>query len=934
MKRPNIRSARRLTILLAVASLAAMVQSKAHAAGVPVARWNLGEQDSVAVAGNPGNATTADAIDSPANDLTQYGSPAYSATVPAGGSTLSMSFSGGTYYRSDTLGAFTNGTFDINNFSIQWDCYPTANNGYSAPVSIGLYNAASFFFFMKDNGQWSYNFNSVSGSQPDLGAWALNTWQHLEFRRVKGTNSYWLNGVQVGPTTDTFAPGGANPLQALTIGGIGRASGGNFDAPGGDFVGLVDNVVVTNFNLGAPPEIASFSASPGKIYTGNSIILNGAVSGDPAGRTFILRKNGIVLASTASLPYKINGVTTNHNGNYDMVATNNYGAATSSIVAVSVLPSGGADVLKFRMGDNDPGAVAGNTGNAQTIDAIFGNNLDISGNPTYSSTVPADGGSISMTFDGASYYRNVNLASFVSTLDQANYSISFDAYCTALGGGGFSFPMSFGKNGGGLCIVEIGGTWNMYRLGIDTVPLAPVQLNTWTHFEIQRRDFDTAPRIRVFMNGVDMDYQRTGYNAPSGILTAGGNTIGDGVGTEGLFNGLVDNIVIHNYSIGALPSITSFTSSPGTTIATNQPLTLTTVMSGGTPATYIYKRNGTTVATQVTNNNSAVTLPAPVTPGSYTVVVSNSPAGVVTSSTLAITVDPRSESQLGASYNLGEQDPGAVSGGAGNALTLQANGIKDLAKVGGVTYTNLVPAGGSTLSAFFDGAYNGTTGSHYGADASTTGVWASFFANRFNNNNFVLSCDAYPTGDGAQGFSVPISIGTQGQNYFIYHAGGSWNVHKNGSGNIILGPGVTLNQWVNLKLVRKDFGAGLETHFFVDGTDVGSTTVALGTPGPAFTVGGNARGNLTTEGPFLGAVDNVVLQSFGPSLDGSLSGGVFTGNITSGLSTATYRLERTSSLSPASWSTVDTQTTDVNGAATFTDPAPPAGQAFYRALTP
>jgi hypothetical protein len=66
----------------------------------------------------------------------------------------------------------------------------------------------------------------------------------------------------------------------------------------------------------------------------------------------------------------------------------------------------------------------------------------------------------------------------------------------------------------------------------------------------------------------------------------------------------------------------------------------------------------------------------------------------------------------------------------------------------------------------------------------------------------------------------------------------------------------------------------------------------------------------------------------------SLSGDQGLVNLTGGLVNATYRLQRTLSLSPASWSDVDTQTTDANGAVQLTDPAPPAEQAFYRTVSP
>jgi len=58
----------------------------------PGSRWNLGEDDAGAGAGSTGAATSKDALGG--NDLTRFGAPAYSASVPAGGSTLSMRFSG------------------------------------------------------------------------------------------------------------------------------------------------------------------------------------------------------------------------------------------------------------------------------------------------------------------------------------------------------------------------------------------------------------------------------------------------------------------------------------------------------------------------------------------------------------------------------------------------------------------------------------------------------------------------------------------------------------------------------------------------------------------------------------------------------------------------------------------------------------------------
>ncbi|MCF7734488.1 MAG: cadherin-like domain-containing protein [Akkermansiaceae bacterium] len=60
-----------------------------------------------------------------------------------------------------------------------------------------------------------------------------------------------------------------------------------------------------------------------------------------------------------------------------------------------------------------------------------------------------------------------------------------------------------------------------------------------------------------------------------------------------------------------------------------------------------------------------------------------------------------------------------------------------------------------------------------------------------------------------------------------------------------------------------------------------------------------------------------------------LSGGVATGTFT-GTPGETYLLERSTTLEPDSWSTIDTKIAPVSGAVVVEDPSPPVGRAFYR----
>ena len=98
--------------------------TNAAAGTSPASRWNLGEQDAGAVAGGPGGAATKDALGS--NDLSRFGTPAYSSVVPAGGSALSMFFNGSnSCYQAagTTISNYYRG-IDFNRFSLSLDVFP------------------------------------------------------------------------------------------------------------------------------------------------------------------------------------------------------------------------------------------------------------------------------------------------------------------------------------------------------------------------------------------------------------------------------------------------------------------------------------------------------------------------------------------------------------------------------------------------------------------------------------------------------------------------------------------------------------------------------------------------------------------------------------------------------------------------------------------
>ena len=912
-------------------------------AAAPVARWNLGEQDPAAAAGNPGNPLTLDVVGT--NHLAASGAPVYSGTAAAG-SALSMSFDGASFYQGSVVG---NGagldvlyaSMDFNNFSLSCDVYMTAPGavGFSFPVSIGRNGAG--IAIVEISGKWHLIHQGVaaSGAGPDV---ALNTWTHLDLVRKNFGSGVETRLFLDGSATAAVTLGGTpvTPTDFLTIGAneLGNAVPGLVE---GYFQGLVDNVVITNLSIAAPPTLTGLTLSPGTIYTGNSIILaaDGA-AGDSAGLTFLWRKDGVAITNSgAQAGVTLPNVTVANSGDYDVVLTNNFGAVTSAVVTVTVLDasySGGADVVRFRMGDDDSGAAAGNPGNAVTRDGLGTNDLTAVGAPMYSSDVPAGGGTFSTSFDGASsYYQSLSLTDLYQRLDFNNFGISLDVKVNASGASGFSFPISMGgQNGGGFAIVEIAGRWHIIHQTVQASGPGPaVALGQWTHLELQRRQFGAAVRSRLFVNGVDAGVEITSSpNLPiHPNLTIAANPLADELSVEGPFNGLVDNMVIHDYSVGAKPTIISeIDAEPGTILLEGESLTLAAVAQGGSPLTFNWRRNGTVFASTIAaaGGVGSTTL-ANVTlgdAGNYDVIVSNL-LGSATSPAVKVTVLPAGSTRPvpTVKYRLGEDDPNAMAGSAGNITTKPAAGSLELTASGSPLYSANGPVGGSTLSMSFDGAsfYEGTGE-----------AWTAFYST-FDFNHFSASCDVYMTAPGASGFSFPFSIGGRFTGLAAVEIGGKWQAIHHSAAYSSVGPDVVLNAWTHLELRRMNFGSGIQTRLLINGEDLAITITGNPiAPANGLLIGANRVG--APEGYFNGQIDNFQMFSY-TTPAGILSVAFKDGQVevdSQGFPGATYTLWRTPTLDVQSWTQVTSGVADANGHLTLTDPAPPSGGAFYRTSAP
>jgi hypothetical protein len=146
-------------------------------------------------------------------------------------------------------------------------------------------------------------------------------------------NQWLINGVQVGPTGNTQMPNG--PIApVVNLGGIARAAN-NWDT-GGDWFGLVDNVVVQNLQ----PAIASgpvLTPNFGSVLEGGVFSLAIAATGDGT-LQYLWRQNGVVVSNTTASMVVFSNAVPAQTGNYDVVITNNFGSVTSSVVAVTVIP--------------------------------------------------------------------------------------------------------------------------------------------------------------------------------------------------------------------------------------------------------------------------------------------------------------------------------------------------------------------------------------------------------------------------------------------------------------------------------------------------------------------------------------------------------------------------------------------------------------------
>lgn len=206
----------------------------------------------------------------------------------------------------------------------------------------------------------------------------------------------------------------------------------------------------------------------------------------------------------------------------------------------------------YRLGENDPGAVSGNVGNATTVDAVGGNHLSRVGSPVYTNNTIAYDSSLAMTFSGVNGVSDERYAigAPISTLVD-NFGIELLARVNA---DGFSDPYSAvayngnsGPNGWGIYRENnsyIGLFGGAAVIGTGVIPAVP---GTYQHLALVRDSGTTT----LYVEGIPAVTFGGAPNMPTTGFGIGGNHNG---GEN--FRGSIDNVRVFTFAPGTFNAAT------------------------------------------------------------------------------------------------------------------------------------------------------------------------------------------------------------------------------------------------------------------------------------------------------------------------------------------------------------------------------------------
>ncbi|HEV2454382.1 MAG TPA: FG-GAP-like repeat-containing protein [Verrucomicrobiae bacterium] len=195
----------------------------------------------------------------------------------------------------------------------------------------------------------------------------------------------------------------------------------------------------------------------------------------------------------------------------------------------------------WRLGENDPGAVAGAVA-TNTTDSVGSKPLAIQGNARYANDVPAGnpGSLLSINFTNSAYATNSIISTAVN-----NFGIECWVKPTAMGGSGqviaYNGATGGAGSGGWGLIISSSSTYQFLYGGITDFGTNPAVANVWTYLALVCSNGITT----LYVNGAAATVQPVLPAAPSGNFALGAPPQSP---TGQFFTGLMDEVRVFTFT--------------------------------------------------------------------------------------------------------------------------------------------------------------------------------------------------------------------------------------------------------------------------------------------------------------------------------------------------------------------------------------------------
>jgi uncharacterized repeat protein (TIGR03803 family) len=415
---------------------------------------------------------------------------------------------------------------------------------------------------------------------------------------------------------------GANPRGGLTLSGgtlYGTTENG----------GAIGNGTIFKLDLPTPPSITNTLAGI-TVFAGTTTNFFIGVSGSaPLSYQWYFNNAPLATAANATLPFA--PAVTNQTGNYFVIVTNAYGAATSSVVSLTV--TNGVSAVGYVVSGSAPFAFENISGTGTRVladvdDSFVSANIGFNFNfyaSNYTSLFINVNGLLSFGTDNSAY-SNVNLTNTSPSVDVPSMAILWDDWVTTASlGADAIYYQTLGSPGNRRFVVQ----WNNlfgYSTSPSGVTFEAILYEADGSFVFQYQDVLTG------------DSRNNGASATVGIRNTNGQLTGQNL--QWSFNqGVITNSQAIRFTVGQTfnsipPNITSALA--GVTVYAGTTTNFTIGVNGSNPLSYQWYFNN---APLVTANNATLLFAPTVTnqTGNYFVIITNA-YGAATSSVVALTV--------------------------------------------------------------------------------------------------------------------------------------------------------------------------------------------------------------------------------------------------------------------------------------------------------